>query len=317
MMSNKSNNQGRAYEFAFVLALKEVIGSIRPVKIIDNSSLRVSRDAFDSLEISERETYLVSARAGVEKILDLEPLISEGNDKVSIEIQQDKKGEEGDVRDIIIYRDYIRWEIGLSVKHNHFAVKHSRLSSNIDFGEKWYNIPCSDEYFESVNPIFERLRIEKTRGVKWNSMTDKVESVYVPILEAFQKEIINQCENNPELPTRLVEYLLGKFDFYKTISVDSEKMTRIQSYNLRGTLNRNGTIVKRQIEVPVVKLPTRIIALEFKPGSGTTLELYMDEGWQFSFRIHNASTVVEPSLKFDIQIVGMPTTIMTIDSSWI
>lgn len=316
-MSNKSNNQGRAYEFAFVLALKEVIGSIRPVKIIDNSSLRVSRDAFDSLEISERETYLVSARAGVEKILDLEPLISEGNDKVSIEIQQDKKGEEGDVRDIIIYRDYIRWEIGLSVKHNHFAVKHSRLSSNIDFGEKWYNIPCSDEYFESVNPIFERLRIEKTRGVKWNSMTDKVESVYVPILEAFQKEIINQCENNPELPTRLVEYLLGKFDFYKTISVDSEKMTRIQSYNLRGTLNRNGTIVKRQIEVPVVKLPTRIIALEFKPGSGTTLELYMDEGWQFSFRIHNASTVVEPSLKFDIQIVGMPTTIMTIDSSWI
>lgn len=316
-MSNKSNNQGRAYEFAFVVALREAIGSIRPVKIIDNSSLRVSRDAFDSLEDSERETYLVSARAGVEKILDLEPLISEGNDKVSIEIQQDKKGEEGDVRDIIIYRDYIKWEIGLSVKHNHFAVKHSRLSSNIDFGEKWYNIPCSDEYFESVNPIFERLRIEKTRGVKWNSMTDKVESVYVPILEAFQKEIRNQYENNPELPTRLVEYLLGKFDFYKTISVDSEKMTRIQSYNLRGTLNRNGAIVKRQIEVPVVKLPTRIIALEFKPGSGTTLELYMDEGWQFSFRIHNASTVVEPSLKFDIQIVGMPTTIMTIDSSWI
>ena len=316
-MSSKSNNQGRAYEFAFVRALEEIIGSIRPVKIIDNSSLRVSRDAFDNLEISERETYLVSARAGVEKILDLEPLISEGDDKVSIEIQQDKKGEEGDVRDIIIYRDHIKWEIGLSVKHNHFAVKHSRLSSNIDFGEKWYNIPCSDEYFESVNPIFERLRIEKTRGAKWNSMTDKVGSVYVPILEAFQKEIRNQYENNPELPTKLVEYLLGKFDFYKTISIDSEKMTKIQSYNLRGTLNRNGAIVKRQIEVPVVKLPTRIIALEFKPGSNTTLELYMNEGWQFSFRIHNASTIVEPSLKFDIQIVGMPTTIMTIDSSWI
>ena len=42
----------------------------------------------------------------------------------------------------------------------------------------------------------------------------------------------------------------------------------------------------------------------------------MDEGWQFTFRIHNASTLVEPSLKFDIQIVGMPTAIITINCIW-
>jgi len=42
----------------------------------------------------------------------------------------------------------------------------------------------------------------------------------------------------------------------------------------------------------------------------------MDGGWQFSFRIHNASTKVETSLKFDIQIVGMPTTIISIDCKW-
>lgn len=42
----------------------------------------------------------------------------------------------------------------------------------------------------------------------------------------------------------------------------------------------------------------------------------MDGGWQFSFRIHNASTIVEPSLKFDIQIIGMPVTILTINSTW-
>jgi len=30
------------------------------------------------------------------------------------------------------------------------------------------------------------------------------------------------------------------------------------------------------------------------------------KGWQLSFRIHNASTLVEPSLKFDINIVGLP-----------
>lgn len=40
------------------------------------------------------------------------------------------------------------------------------------------------------------------------------------------------------------------------------------------------------------------------------------EDWQFSFRIHNASTKVETSLKFDIQIIGMPTTIVSIDCRW-
>ena len=42
----------------------------------------------------------------------------------------------------------------------------------------------------------------------------------------------------------------------------------------------------------------------------------MDGGWQFNFRIHNASTKVETSLKFDIQIVGMPATIISINCSW-
>ena len=42
----------------------------------------------------------------------------------------------------------------------------------------------------------------------------------------------------------------------------------------------------------------------------------MDGGWQFSFRIHNAETYVVPTLKFDIQIVGMPTAIITINCLW-
>ena len=70
------------------------------------------------------------------------------------------------------------------------------------------------------------------------------------------------------------------------------------------------------VELPISTLPTRIVSLEYKPDSKNTLELYLDGGWQFSFRIHNASTKVESSLKFDIQIIGMPTTIISIDCRW-
>ena len=93
-------------------------------------------------------------------------------------------------------------------------------------------------------------------------------------------------------------------------------MTQIHTFNMHGTLNKPGKQTKPKEKIPVATLPSRIVSLDFKPGSNNTVELYMDGGWQFSFRIHNAKTDVETSLKFDIQIVGMPTTIITVNCVW-
>ena len=46
------------------------------------------------------------------------------------------------------------------------------------------------------------------------------------------------------------------------------------------------------------------------------LDTYLNNGWELSFRIHNASTLVEPSLKFDIQFIGMPLSILNIECRW-
>lgn len=84
---------------------------------------------------------------------------------------------------------------------------------------------------------------------------------------------------------------------------------------MRGTLNQQGKKRKRSVELPISTLPT-VFSLEYKPDSKNTHWNYHDGGWQLDFRIHNASTKVESSLKFDIQIVGMPTTIISIDCRW-
>ena len=55
----------------------------------------------------------------------------------------------------------VEWEVGLSVKHNHDAAKHSRLSHRLDFGKEWFGSPCSQEYWNAVTPIFDRLKEEK------------------------------------------------------------------------------------------------------------------------------------------------------------
>lgn len=129
-------------------------------------------------------------------------------------------------------------------------------------------------------------------------------------------EINRQNKMDSKIPKKMVEYLLGEFDFYKVISMDARRTTQIQAFNIHGTLNQSSKSAKPAIEIPITNLPTRIVSLEFKPSSKNTVELYMDNGWQFSFRIHNASTLVETSLKFDIQIIGMPTTIISINCSW-
>ncbi|MBU0278637.1 HaeIII family restriction endonuclease [Gemella sp. zg-1178] len=317
-MSKKSNNQGRAYEFSYLITLYKEISKIRPVIINKNSSYFSAEKAWNTLTDDNKNLYKVSALAGINTIFDLEPLIlDDSNDELEIEIQADDKGKLGDVRDILIIRQGIEWEIGLSIKHNHFAVKHSRLSKKLDFGEKWYGKNCSELYWRDIKPIFEYLDNEKKKSSKWSDLPNKEDDVYVPLLKAFKKELERQNTlNKKEIPKLIVEYLLGKFDFYKIIGIDNKKITQIQSYNLRGTLNKPGNERKKNIEIPISILPTRIVSLDFKPNSKNTLELYLDAGWQFSFRIHNASTKVEPSLKFDIQIIGMPTTIIPIDCKW-
>lgn len=314
-MSNQSNSHGRAYEFICLLTLNDEINKKRRAVIERNSAYSAAERAWSLTSEEFRYILTQSAKAAVVAIFEMEPLMSEqGDDTLILKIQTDAEGEKGDVRDIVISRKDIRWEIGLSLKHNHFAVKHSRLAKSLDFGKKWFSIPCSENYWQDVKPIFDYLEEQKNKN--WRDLPSKDTNVYVPLLKAFIDEIKRSCSKDEKLPSKMVEYLLGEFDFYKIISIDSKRLTRIQSYNLHGQLNRSGKTIKPKIKIPVAFLPTRIISLDFKSNSTNTVELYMDGGWQFSFRIHNAATKVETSLKFDIQIVGMPTAIISIDCKW-
>ena len=228
-MSSKSNDQGRAYEFVCLLTLEEKIKKLRPVNIIKNSSYSAAERAWCTLSNEMQETYKASSYVAVDKIFELEPRIVENNnDILELLIQTDAKGKKGDVRDILIIRHNIQWEIGLSLKHNHFAVKHSRLSRRLDFGKEWYGIPCSQDYWNGVKPIFDYLIAEKNKHTKFNELTDKENDVYIPLLTAFINEINRQYQVHKDIPGKLVEYLLGKHDFYKIISIDKEQTTRIQ-----------------------------------------------------------------------------------------
>lgn len=316
-MSSKSNDQGRAYEFACLIELEEAIKQYRPVNVLHNSSYEAAMCHYEMLSPTQQKTFHTSAKAMIPSIFECEPMMIETtNDVLELFIQKDEEGKKGDVRDIIIARSKMQWEIGLSIKHNHFAVKHSRLSPTIDFANKWFGYDCSKEYWDAVMPVFDYLEKCKSSNMAFYELPDKEHDVYQPIVTAFIEEVKKQSAKHSDVPQKMVEYLLSKYDFYKIISVDAQRFTQIQAYNTHGNLNQASAKQKPTIIVPKASLPTRIISIDFKPGSTHTAELYMNNGWTFSFRIHNAETMVAPTLKFDIQIEGMPTDILTINCIW-
>ncbi|GAA8888518.1 hypothetical protein HpHA96_04050 [Helicobacter pylori] len=307
-MSDKSNNQGRAYEYAWCLALEQKLSVFKKVIVDKQNGFNACYRAYESLEKSLQERYLESAKQGVLLLLDCEPLLSEvigsSQNGITLSLQKDKLGEIGDVRDILIYFD--RFCIGLSIKHNHDALKHSRLSKNLDFGGKWLGVGVSQNYKDTIKPLFERLENAKKEGMLWRDFPNKEQEIYAPLLQAFKKEVlrIDEDEKN-KVPQKMVEYLLGKYDFYKAILLEREQKTKLEAYHFNNTLNRSVKNKPKRI-IPLSKLPTRMIYFDFKPKSFNTLELVLNEGWSFSLRIHNASSKVEPSLKFDIKLLSKP-----------
>ena len=316
-VSTSSNDQGRAYEYAWITALSEILTPIRKTRIVCNSSLEANGRAWNAVSQDKRELFAISANAAVETILELEPCMEEDDgDTLLLEFQKDEAGEAGDVRDIVIKRERIEWEVGLSIKHNHTAVKHSRLSHVLDFGNEWYGIPCSKQYWNDVNPIFDMLDQEKNRGTNWSDLADKDGDVYIPLLQAFLDEVNRVYRNDSNVAIRMFEYLVGVKDYHKIVSNDSKRITLIHTFNLHGTLNQPSRMKVSAVDVPVAETPTEIIATRFKPRSRTTVEIYMDNGWAFSFRIHSASTRVQPSLKFDVQFISTPASVLHVECKW-
>ena len=190
-MTSKNSKQmitGKSFEYALLVQLEEKLKDKTNVEVIKNCAFTVAKDCFNTVTNSERSEYLLSASFAVNFLMDIEPRLSNDigkEDILQLEILTDQHGKLGDVRDVLAIRALQKWEIGVSAKNNHKAVKHSRLSADIDFGEKWLGIKASKKYFNTVTPIFQnlkKLREESEKKKKWSELGDYHTSVYIRLL---------------------------------------------------------------------------------------------------------------------------------------
>lgn len=315
----KQEITGKAFEFACIEQLYIFLKDKLEVALNKDKNYENVKKAFINLSEKEQKDYMLAAKKAISMIIPLEPNLEfpDSDDILELGIQSDKQGQKGDVRDVICIRNKKGWEIGFSCKHNHEAVKHSRLSATIDFGKQWLGYNVSQDYWNKVKVLFDELDELKLKKARWAGIEKKDTRFYVPILRYFLDEIQKiYSEHKNDVPKKLMQYLLGRYDFYKIITHTSDRTTEVKPFNIYGTLGQSTKNKKVLSKVNVLKMPTKILSMEFKENSKTTVLIYMDEGWALSLRIHNASEWVEPSLKFDVQLIGVPSNMGTRIESW-
>ncbi len=276
---------GKGFEYGIAYQLQKIAG-VTPVQ---SGYLENSRSYFNRCSDAERDKIMKAAEKIVIFLIGHDTRIKQQH--CTVRMQSDQEGGKGDVRDLII--ETPGEEIGISAKNRHFGVKNPRLSDKIDFGKKWLGHNVSQEYWDAVVPLFEQMRSRKKRNQLWRDIPDKEDRFYVPILHAFNLEMQRiYAMDKDNVPKNLLHYLLGYYDFYKVAKENGKAV--IQSFNINRTLKWGKKL----------SLPSTIA--QHTQSSKTTLMYYFDKGWQMSFRIHNAESKVTPSLKFDVQIIGLP-----------
>jgi len=304
---------GNAFEYACVTAVYDIVRNYQPVAIIRDRRFVDCKQSFDLIEPLKREQMMRAAKCGVKSILGCEPYLSSANaEGIEVRLNSSSTGEKGDVRDILISHKATNWEIGISSKHNHNAVKHQRLSPTINFGQKWFQIDTPTSYFDELQELWAYLKQQKQLGMVWSAV-DKPK-IYGEVLHAFKKALEQMSRENYDVASKFLEYLLGRYDFYKVIILSKEQQTVVRAFNIHNTLHRKSPSGSQPVMTSRMILPKNILKIDIVDESN--ILIYFDKGWTVKMRIHSAKTLVEPSLKFDVQLEGVPETMLNMRNSW-
>ena len=292
------SDSGRAFEWAMGCSLSKLTNTL----IVSNKYSELAENSYKKMNDKKKDSLIKAADIALAHILEKENVLITSSTNKKIEFNTDKAGKHGDVRDLLLYVS--GKVLGISCKYNHQALKHSRLSGKCNFIKVWgIDVNgCSTDYWNKVKPLFAKLtklRKNSNRTMLWADVEDKANEYYWPVLDAWADEIKNLCdqgtEKQAEVCKSIISYLVGKHDFYKVIYEGQKKSVLIQGFNFNNTLATRKT-----------KYPDSINAINSKNGSKYSKTLVFNHGYSINFRIHSASSKIESSLKFDVNVIGLP-----------
>ena len=324
-MAGTQVKQGKAFEYICMESIRDHAASKGISVTIDESGgFGACKACADGMQTSAKALYRQGADAAVDFIFDCEPYLYDNlmASHLHIAMQSDSAGQAGDVRDLLCLRWIIpgvrKWEIGVSCKHNHVAIKHPRINvlASTDFLHNW----TGGNY--SLSPSFKNAMggfipaVNQKIGEDWDAVLGSDGTFRDRLLETATAAVADELrrhQGDPLFAEILFRFLLGTKDFYKVMIFDKERLSRVSIFNFYGTLNQKTKNAKPARVLRKLTLPQSIISISNKK---QYLWIVFDKGWSVRLRLHNASGKVEPSMKFDAQLEGMPMELMNLAFPW-
>ncbi|PSF30602.1 hypothetical protein C7H19_23570 [Aphanothece hegewaldii CCALA 016] len=277
-MSNKSNQHGRALEFAIV---QEICARLTgKVVLTQRANDSQAKDSLHYALLSQKmqNDFLVCSQT-IYNWLEQEFTLSQTN-QVNIDRFPDLSGTQGNVSDIHIKLDLAR-EINLSIKHRNIALKHQRPKTTPQHCGYSRDSQQSRAFYTEYERIAARFAQQTSGRTKFNELPENIKSnyLYQPICQLITEFINSYCQSQTNAE-HLFRFLTGTTDYYK-IHFDGNKRTIniVEFANLP------------PVKSVLAKTEKQYIYLDFS------------NEWCISMRLHNASRRItkNPSLKFDTQ----------------
>lgn len=299
--------RGAAFEYSVIIKAVEILHAQSHNQITTDFIQGDGLKKFNSLSTNEQNKMLNAASKLIRRLCALEPWLK-NNSNLTVEHVK-TVASTYDVVDVYLHIN--KNKVGISCKSNHDASRHSRISPSIDVANIWLGLNTNYEYMDNIGKIFTNFKnyCQKNNIKLYNQLTakQKDELLYSPITQSFENLLKQSIENNPEALRHMIYYLIGNNDFYKAIANFRNKILTIKGFNLRGDLNTG----------EVLPLPTKCLEITRPMGSKSKSHNYVqvncDNNWCIKMRIHNASSRIENSLKWDVQLENIPSNIFIED----
>ena len=290
-MPNISNQTGRAFEYAIVNELAKLPG----VSLTDRAAMAQRRDKpkFERLEPLQSNEFCHASRVLAQTFT--APPYAIG--AATIDRLTDNDARKGDVTDIRIQPSLARHPINLSVKNNHFALKHQRPPSlmqqlgfvkgsdaDIEYRVKLQEI--FDSFHRTGKSICPSARLFRELKDIDQGFIDRC--LYAPVCRLVSSTLRSYLADSIACQT-FFSFLVGNIDFIKVILYHG--CLEFENFS--------------QIALP------SCCRVGFSHESPSYVFLAFDNEWEISMRLHTASSRLAsigkiPSLKFDTQAMNMP-----------
>lgn len=271
-----SNTLGRAFEYALC---QKIVSYFTNITLTDRAIFEQSKDKnyYDSLSSVEKIKYDIATNRICSEWLNSKILESK---TYTLDRLPDSAGVNGDVTDIRLKTsDSI---VNISLKHNHNALKHPRLTRV----PKWIDIDSDSKYASDYNNILNSFLLKannlSSTATLFSELIDidnefVFNNLYDPLCNLVSNYLSQNIKTSSQVES-LFKFMVGKYNFYKII--DTRDYILIQDF----------------IDL---KIPTNV---KINKIDKSYIQMIFNNGVILTLRLHTASSRISTkSVKFDVR----------------